>query len=277
MPRYKYINIVEETTLNTVEWGDSLIIYEREDDWVMIPQHHHGLLSGDIARQWNFDYIEGTERWSDVIYAIAQHDRAWIDLDESPFWNDSAKKPYSFIDFPLVPKLTFYKKGISEVERQSPYAGLLCSLHYHSFLIGAKERAAIEFSKQEKARQDRLMKQLNLLEVHEKDLLENHFLMVQFCDDLSLYLCMQEPGTPKAEEFPWFKDGFWQIFPFTDGHKIIAEWLDSKQVSLRPLPLDSPAVVTIKIKDVKKADVRQFGIAKAFRDTKWKERTFTLV
>jgi hypothetical protein len=254
-----------------------LVIYEREHDWVMIPQHHHGLLSGDIARHWNSAYITGTERWSGVIFAIAQHDRAWIDLDETPFWNDRAKEPYSFIEFPLILKLTFYKKGIDEVEKQSPYAGLLCSLHYNSFLVGDKEPAAIEFSRQEKARQHRLMEQLNLFEAHKEDLLKIHFLMVQFCDDLSLYLCMQEPGTPKADEFPWFKDGFREIFSFTDGLKIIAEWLDSKQVSLRPFPLASPAVVSIKIKEVKKANISLWGIAKAYSDTEWKERTFTLI
>ncbi|MGP4082567.1 DUF3891 family protein [Pseudalkalibacillus sp. R45] len=63
-----------------------MVIYEREVDWVMIPQHHHGLLSGDIARHWNSAYIKGTERWSEVIFAIAQHDRGWIDLDATPFW-----------------------------------------------------------------------------------------------------------------------------------------------------------------------------------------------
>lgn len=259
------------------QWGDSLVIYEREHDWVMIPQHYHGLLSGDISRHWNPAYIGGTERWNEVIFAIDQHDRAWIDLDETPFWNDKVKRPYSFIDFPLVPKLTFYKKGIDEVEQQSRYAGLLCSLHYHSFLVGAKEPAAIEFAKQEKSRQHRLMEQLNLFESHKEDLLKSHFLIVQFCDDLSLYLCMQEPGTPKADEFSWFKDGFSELFPFTDGQKIVAEWVDSKQVSLTPFPLVSPTVISVKIKEVKKANIQQWGIAKAYKDAEWKERTFTLV
>ncbi|WP_261134406.1 DUF3891 family protein [Bacillus sp. Marseille-Q3570] len=252
-----------------------MVIYEREDDWVMIPQHNHGLLSGDIAQHWNPDYIRGTERWGEVNFAIAQHDRAWIDLDETPFWNDKDKSPYSFIDFPLIPKLTFYKKGINEVEKQSTYAGLLCSLHYHSFLIGAKEPAAIEFSRQEKARQHRLMEQLDLPD--NEDILNDHFLMVQFCDDLSLYLCMQEPGTPKEEEFSWFKEGFRQRFPFADGRKIVAEWADSKHVSLRPFPLASESVVSIRIKIVKKKDILQFGIAKAYKDTEWVKRTFTLI
>ncbi|MED1472405.1 DUF3891 family protein [Bacillus salipaludis] len=253
-----------------------MIIYERDHDWVMIPQHHHGLLSGEIAQHWNSAYIKGTDRWNEVIFAIAQHDCAWIALDETPLWNDGTKKPYSFIEFPLLPKLTFYKKGIDKIEKQSPYAGLLCSLHYHSFLVGSKKLAAIEFSKQEKARQYRLMEQLNLFEAHKEDLLNFHFLMVQFCDDLSLYLCMQDPGTPKKDEIPWFKNGFREIFPFTDGQKIIAEWLDSKQVSIRPFPLASPAVVSIKVKEVKKTNICQCGIAKAYRDTEWKERTVTL-
>lgn len=253
-----------------------MVIYEREHDWIMIPQHYHALLSGDIAKNWNFAYINGTEQWNDVLFAISQHDSAWIDLDDNPFWNDRDKRPYSFIDFPVVPKLTFYKKGIDEVEKQSPYAGLLCSLHYQSFYIGAKEPVAVEFFRQEKNRQHRLKEQLNLFETTKEDLLKFHFLMVQFCDDLSLYLCMQEPGTPKEEEFPWFKNGFQEIFPFTNGQRIIAQWLNSHQVALNPSPLASPAVVSIKIKEVKKEHIHRRGILKAFRDTEWKERTFTL-
>lgn len=268
------MNIVEET----IKKGENhLVIYEREHDWVMVPQHHHGLLSGDIAQHWNSAFINGTDHWSDVIFAITQHDRAWIDLDETPFWNDRYKCPYSFIDFPLMPKLNFYKKGIDEVENQSPYAGLLCSLHYHSFLIGAKDPAAIEFLRSEKARQHHLMEQLNLYETDKQDLLKIHFLMVQFCDDLSLYLCLQEPGTPKEEEFPWFKNGFRQIFPFTNGKNIMANWLDSKQVSLTPSPLALPAEVSIQIKEVKKTNINQWGIAKAYKNADWEMRAFTLL
>jgi hypothetical protein len=166
---------------------------------------------------------------------------------------------------------------IDEVEKKSPYARLLCSLHYQSFLVGAKEPAAIEFSRQEKNRQHRLMEQLNLFEEDKKELVNLHFLMIQFCDNLSLNLCIQEPRTPKTEEFPWFKDGFPEIFPFMNGQKITAEWLDSKQVSLCHSPLVSPATVSVKVKEVKKANIQKWGIAKAYRDTEWKNRTFTFV
>ena len=81
LPRYKYMKY-DRRKNNKGE--NHLVIYEREHDWVMIPQHHHGLLSGDIARHWNDTYLDGTDLWNEVIFAIAQHDRAWIDLDELP-------------------------------------------------------------------------------------------------------------------------------------------------------------------------------------------------
>jgi len=253
------------------------VIYERKHDWVMIPQYHHSLLSGDISKNWGMDDLKEDNRWDDVTLAIAQHDCAWIDLDETPFWNDRAKSPYSFIDFPINLRMTFYTKGIDQLERQSPYAGLLCSMHFHSFFVESKELAAIEFAKQEKARQSRLIEQLNLFESGSKELLHLHFLLIQFCDNLSLYLCLQEPGTPKTEEFPWFKNGFPELFPFANGRKIMAEWLDSKRVSLHPFPLASPTVVSVRIKEVSKVNIQQYGIAKAYKDTNWTERTFTLI
>lgn len=211
------------------------------------------------------------------MFAIAEHDRGWIDLDESPFWNDKTQTPYSFIDFPMVPRAVFYKKGIDEVESQSLYAGLLCSMHYQSFLTNAKEPAVQKLFKHEEARQSRLRKQLNLVEAAAVKALQFHFQLTQFCDNLSLYLCIQEPGTPKEQEFPWFKDGFPEIFPFTGGKKIIAEWVDDKTVSLHPFPLHSETPVSVRAKKVKKADIRQRGLVTAYKGTQWETVFFSLV
>ncbi|MBP3950145.1 DUF3891 family protein [Bacillus suaedae] len=252
-----------------------MIVYEREEEWVMIPQHHHGKLSGDICKHWNTAYMKGMKQWDEVIYAVTEHDRAWIDLDETPFWNDADHRPYSFIDFPLVPKLTFYKKGIDEVEDHSPYAGLLCSMHYHSFLDGSKEPAAIDFTIHEQARQANIKKQLPP-DHSDSESLQFHYKLIQFCDNLSLYVCMQEPGTPKEEEFPWFKDGFREMFDFANGKKIQSEWLDSETISLSPFPLLSPIELTIDIKRVEKSKVEQLGLAKAYHQTNWQKRSFTL-
>ena len=150
-------------------------------------------------------------------------------------------------------------------------------MHYQSFLTEAKDSASLAFSKQEEHRQNQLRTQLNITSEQDEATLHTHLLMTQFCDSLSLYLCMQEPGTPKEKEFPWFKEGFPEILPFTNGEKIIAEWITSEKVSLHPFPLQSETTVSVSVKEVKKEDIHKHGIAKAYKETEWKERTFLLM
>lgn len=129
------------------------------------------------------------EEWKeDVLYSIKEHDRAWIDLDHTPLWNDELQRPYSFIDYPSLIKLTYYRQGIDKVGRQSPYAGLLCSLHFASFYEAQKN---VQF----------------------------HFKLLQQCDHLSIYLCMQEPGINKAQEISWYRNGFPQLFSHLKPYK----------------------------------------------------------
>ncbi len=89
-----------------------MICREQAGKFVMIKQHDHGLLAGKFAARFHMEQVPRKRRLDEVLYAIGNHDRGWIDLDEAPFWNDTAKAPYSFIDFPVVPKLTFYRWGL---------------------------------------------------------------------------------------------------------------------------------------------------------------------
>lgn len=130
-----------------------------------------------------------------MLLAIQEHDRGWIELDTSPVWNDKTEKPYSFIDYPTVLKISFYKKGLDEVEKMSKYAGLLCSLHYSSFLQDASEPAVREFWDEEKQRQDQISKELGLVgNEDKKETLMYHLDLLKFCDYLSLFICLNEPG-----------------------------------------------------------------------------------
>nr|AYQ72090.1 DUF3891 family protein [Cohnella candidum] len=113
-----------------------MIIREIQDSFVMVTQHDHALLSGEIAKHFTDPYfVDGAYR-ADVELAIREHDRGWIRLDDAPIWNDRDAKPFSFMDYPLLPKLTHYRLGIDEVQAQSEYAALLCSMHYCSFMAG---------------------------------------------------------------------------------------------------------------------------------------------
>ncbi len=211
--------------------------------------------------------------------AVFEHDRGWIDLDDTPFWNDRSGAPYSFIDFPLVPKIAFYRKGIDEVERMNRYAALLCSLHYASFFERETHPAGVNYLREERERQRRLKRELRIDSQEAEDALQFHFELLQFCDRLSLYICLNEPGVKKADEFAWYREGFphSERFPFAANRKIVAYWLDEQRVSLSAFPFEQPFLASVMIKAVGKPDIAEYGLAQAYERTPWTERKVTLV
>jgi len=174
-----------------------MIIREQNNGFIMIKQHDHAQISSKLYQQLPEKFLPKKEYQFEVNYAIEQHDCGWIPFDETPFWNDKANEPYSFTNFPTEPKTVLYEYGINRVEEKYPYAALLCSEHYTRFLRKSMDKTAKNFVQKEQARQERILKQLNIA----KDLWMAHYEILQFFDNLSLYICLNEPGTPHEEEF----------------------------------------------------------------------------
>ncbi|WP_411954389.1 DUF3891 family protein [Alkalibacillus sp. S2W] len=250
-----------------------MIITEREDSFIMIRQHDHALVSGEIAKQWLSNIFEG-EKWRDQVeYAVSHHDYAWIPLDAEPIWNDDKGQPHSFMYYPVKPKVEHYSWGVDQVHKQSAYAALLCSWHYASFFDQQSDDPTIsEFITREINRQQSI-KQQSLPEQSEQDF---HFKLLQFCDDLSLYMCLNEPGTPKHEEVKMFKDGFRQHFQGLD-EPIQAKWLDEQRIAVSPNPFKEPFHLPIPVKEVDKELINSRGLQQAFDLTEFDERHVYLV
>ncbi|WML26401.1 DUF3891 family protein [Neobacillus sp. OS1-33] len=244
-----------------------MIIVEREHSYFMVTQNDHAKIAGDIARNCKDDYFFDLTRTQEVQLAIQEHDRGWIDLDTSPVWNDKTEKPYSFIDYPIVLKISFYKKGLNEVEKMSKYAGLLCSLHYSSFIQDPTEPEVREFLNEEKQRQEQLLKELQIVG-NEKmnETLMYHLDLLKFCDYLSLYICLNEPGDNKKIH-PFFQNGFPQLFPFVADKPIVAHWKNQETVSLSLSPLKGELEVELPFWAVSKDQIEKLGILDAYKDT----------
>jgi len=60
-----------------------MILLERNESFLMVTQQDHAKLSGEIASNWKQNYFAGIERKDDVIQAIYEHDRCWIELTNS--------------------------------------------------------------------------------------------------------------------------------------------------------------------------------------------------
>ncbi|MGY2134140.1 DUF3891 family protein [Hymenobacter sp. HD11105] len=229
-------------------------------------QHDHAHVSGVMADHWLGVYFGDAARRDDVMLAVYEHDRAWIPLDEKPLWNEQTQAPYSFRDFPPVPRLRHYVQGITELENRTPYAGLLASLHYTGFPEMAKLEEGREFMRREENRQQRLKRQLGLT-APSQPTLDFHLQLLKFLDRLSLYLCLNEPGADKEHEHPWYKGGipFSDYFDFTDHQLIQANWVSRSRIKVTPFPFDEAFCVTLPYKELPKEQLSAASLAACYQ------------
>lgn len=196
-----------------------MIVRKLGDSFLLIRQHDHGRISGEFARHWNAEI----KPQNPTLFAITNHDVGWQELDGEVRFNPDTGEPYSFIDYPLAPKLRAYEHGLDRIEAHEPYASYLCSLHYSSFVRDSLEPVAIDFRKREAARRERIE---GFVPQEWLDSAEYNFRLLQLCDDLSLFVCLNEPG---ENTFPWYRDGFDFM-----GQRLQPVWRDRQTLSLTP-------------------------------------------
>lgn len=237
-----------------------MIIRERSNEIIMITQHDHALISGLIAENVKDSLFHSSSKRKSVEIAIREHDRAWMPVDKHPILNDKTKLPFSFMDLPASFKTVFYKHGIDEVEKMDFYAALLCSAHYVQFMSKNKDDDLIKtFIEGERAREQRLK---SIIPQFHGEAFQFHFNLLKFCDNVSLYMCLNEPGTMKDNEHFFYKDGIHS--PFVRGETMNAAWEDTQTVTLSPFPFRQPFCVFLKQKVVSKDEIVHRGIAQAY-------------
>ncbi|MVP01828.1 DUF3891 family protein [Paenibacillus lutrae] len=242
-----------------------MIVRETEQQFVMITQHEHAQFSRQIADCFKEELLVDQHYAEAVYLAIQEHDRSWIRLDDRPVWNDQDSIPFSFNDYPLLPKLVLYKLGLDEIEEMNDYAALLCSLHYSSFIHLRQSSLpdCAAFIDHEHARQQRLKPKLN----HPGEyMIEQHFKLLKLCDELSLYVCLNEPGASKDEEHPWYREGFKTLI---NDQQIMARWISEINVQIRPFLFKKEFCASLKIKQVSKEAIHQLGVDRAYQETDW--------
>ena len=207
-----------------------MIVRKLKDSFLLIRQHEHGQISGEFARHWCTEITPQRP----TLFAITNHDVGWQELDAEVRFNPDTGEPYSFIDYPLEPKLQAYKHGLNQLEVQEPYASYLCSMHYTSFVRDSSEPAAVEFKEYEAGRRARIE---NRMPQEWLESAEYNFRLLKLCDDLSLFVCLNEPG---ENNVPWYKDGFEFM-----KRRLRPIWQDRQTLSLTPNPFSEPFEFTI--------------------------------
>jgi hypothetical protein len=180
-----------------------------------------------IVRERPLRWREIPDPLESTLYAIVNHDLGWRELDQDVLWNEEKDRPYSFVDFPLDLKLPAQRRGIDAVEEYDPYAGCLCSMHYARFLLDSRRPEEVQFREAEKERRDSLEQRMS---EGERGNLERNFRFLRLCDGLSLYLCLNEPGSEDSP--PPYPGGF-----ELDGTRYEPVWEDGRTLRLDPNPL----------------------------------------
>ncbi|MFD1707656.1 DUF3891 family protein [Siminovitchia sediminis] len=236
-----------------------MIVREREKDFVMIEQHHHGDVSGKLLHYWKESLWRGDKQES-VFYAVHQHDCGWKSADKTPIWNDQQQAPYTFMDFPMPLKTLIYRYGIDEIARENLYAALLCSKHYTHFMEMENSEEAQDFVKKEEIRQ---RKWFNSLPDSDRNLFHFHFGLLKLFDNLSLFLCLNEPG---KNEHPFYRNGI-PLSPALHGfqqEKLDLHWMDENTLAVDEFPFEQAFTVSVEQKVVSKSDIAQKGLIESY-------------
>lgn len=241
-----------------------MIIREYPLHFTCIEQHHHAYLSKQIISHWKDYFLNNDPFTPCVLYAIEQHDVGWDYFDREPIWNDKAKRPYSFIDLPLRIKTVLYTNGVNVVEERNPYAAALCSAHYTKFLNKYDIPEVQRYIDQEQLRQQRILQ--SFPEIDEATF-NKHLSILQLADNLSLFICLHEPGN-NEKRHRYFSKGI-PISKEIDHQNIgLIEpfWQDEKTIKLKNLPSIDSFSVTIKEKTVTKKLIEENGFLPCYEE-----------
>ena len=241
-----------------------MIVREHSNTFIVIEQDNHAHISAEIINNFREDFLNGKAFRKSVMYAIYMHDFGWKAFDTQPFWNDEKQAPYTFIDFPTPAKVVLYQHGIDVVEQQDAYAALLCSEHYTRFLLHDNANESQAFVKQEKERQQRI---IAAFPDFDQQAFDFHYGLLQLCDNLSLYLCLNEPNVAKGNVHPFFRDGI-SLSPalhvFSQS-KMQLSWLNEETIKMNESPLLNDLTIKLKQKSVRKEGIFDEGLIKAYQ------------
>ncbi|QWH17626.1 DUF3891 family protein [Bacillus mycoides] len=249
---------------------------KNEKESILIRQHDHGFLAGEIASHIKEDVFEDKTYLKETIDAIYEHDRGWIELDKVPILNDAKHIPYTFMDCPSSLRFVFYTIGLNAIEESNPYGALLCSKHFLSFPLNEEDEEMMSFYTGELERQKRILKTLTK---EQYAMFDKHYRLLKFCDELSLYVCMNKPGVKKKDEIDLFKDGFegTEIFNSKDEKPIRADWVDEETIRITPFPFKTEFHAYVKYKTINKHSIEERGIVKADKEVELQKQVIRII
>lgn len=110
-----------------------MIRREKNCGWILITQHNHALLSGQIMAHWGNDKFVNPKPYDEVLFAIREHDSGWKDWDSNPKINTETGFPANFTEMSPHDQSVIWSKCYRTNSSDHPYASALTALHFSKF------------------------------------------------------------------------------------------------------------------------------------------------
>jgi len=187
---------------------------ESDGGWWLITHPDHARLAGKFAAAWGNAMFRKPEPRARVLHGIASHDDGWKERDAHPvitrqgkpsaFSTELVGKYSAFEEIDLADYLAVRERAVRIIVEDDPYAGLLIAKHTYNLLTEHADRSTISpeqlplldaFLERQRVYQGRLVRSIQedeKLAAEEKDpaRIEEHFRLLQACDNLSLLTCV---------------------------------------------------------------------------------------
>ena len=200
-----------------------------DGDFLLIAQHDHALLAGELAEAFGNDNFGYPIPRESVIRGVAQHDCGWPIHDDQPTLNRDGL-PLDVFETTREIALPVWTASADRAAEKDKYAGLLVSLHVLSLSVfattqtdfehekfdvseGPDRFAVTKFQQKEIERQEKLRLQIGLrTEKHalhrqpqeavqkKEDQLTFNFRMLQAMDLISLAACCTKPPSAATQD-----------------------------------------------------------------------------
>jgi hypothetical protein len=206
-----------------------MIRREEGESFLLIAQHDHALLAGEMAERFGNDAFARPVPYAETIQGIRLHDCGWPRHDEAPTLNKD-RRPLDVFETPREIALKVWAASADRAAAEHAYAGLLTSLHVLSLSVFASTQtdfehekfdmdnapdkfAVTKFQHHEIERQQLLRQKLGLRtdkplhhgmtrEIGQKteDQLTFNFRLLQAMDTLSLAVCCTKPPAHETHD-----------------------------------------------------------------------------
>jgi hypothetical protein len=187
---------------------------ESDTGWWLITHPDHARLAGAFAAAWGNEMFRKPEPRARVLYGIASHDDGWKERDAHPtitrqgkpsaFSMELVGRYSAFEEIDLADYLAVRERAVRIIAEEDAYAGLLIAKHTYNLLTEHADRSTIApeqlpmldaFLDQQRTYQGTLLVAIQDdagLTLQEKDtqMIEEHFRLLQACDNLSLLTCV---------------------------------------------------------------------------------------